>query len=89
MKQIPSRVLNEPSNFMGLVSTDILALSGIFMVSQRLLYFIHLEIFAIFIAFIAGIFLTIIRMKFRRKIIRDAFKYYYVKIFNSGFIYVR
>lgn len=89
MKQIPSRVLNEPSNIMGLISTDILAISGVFVISQRLLYYVGLEIFAILIAFVLAIGLSVVRMKYRRKIIRDSIIYFFSKYICSGVIYVR
>jgi hypothetical protein len=89
MKQQPSRILNEPSNFMGLTTADIMGLSVVFMLFQRLLYFFGLEFLAIIITLIAAVFLSVIRMKYRRKIIRDSLKYYYFKWVLSGFIYVQ
>lgn len=89
MKQQPSRILNEPSNFMGLTTTDIMGLSVVFMIFQRFLYLFGLEFLAIIITLVAAVFLSVIRMKFRRKIIRDSLKFYYSKWILSGFIYVQ
>lgn len=89
MKQQPSRILNEPSNFMGLTTADIMGLSVVFMVFQRGLYFFGLEFLAIIITLVAAIILSIIRMRYRRKIIRDSIKYFYYRLILSGFVYVR
>lgn len=89
MKQTPSRILNEPSNVMGLTGSDILGLAVLFMLAQRALYIFGLEVFALLIAVPAGIALAMIRMKYRRKIIRDSLAYFYWKYLLSGFVYVQ
>ena len=89
MKQQPSRILNEPSNFMGLTTTDIMGLSVIFLIFQKFLYIFRLEFLAIIVTLVVAVILSIVRMRFRRKIIRDSFKYFYFKWILSGFIYVQ
>ena len=89
MKQQPSRILNEPSNFMGLTTADIMGLSVIFMLLQKFLYIFGIEFLAIVFTLVFAIFLSIVRMRYRRKIIRDSVKYFYSKWILSGFIYVQ
>jgi uncharacterized membrane protein len=73
---------------MGLTATDILCLAVLFMVSQRILYVFGLEVLALLIALIAAASLSVIRMKYRRKIIRNAISYYLREFFLSGVVHV-
>ncbi len=89
MKTKPSRTLNEVSTVAGLTGADILCIAAVFTLSQRVLFYFGLEILALVIAVIIGITLSIIRMRYRRKIIRDAIQFYISRFFFSGVLYVR
>lgn len=88
MKQRPSRILNEPSSVIGLTGEDILVLAGFFYLSQQFLLMFRLEILSLPLAAIVAVPLCLIRMKYRRKIIRDGIRYYYHRILTSGMVYV-
>lgn len=71
----PSRILNERSVLMGLDFTDLVGLALLLVVFQVILKPFNLEFFALVLTLISGCALSPIRMRFRRKIIRDAILY--------------
>ncbi len=71
----PSRVLNEKSLLFGLDSLDIVGIAGVMMVSNMMLKPFGKEVLALPLAGCALMFLIPIRMRYRRKIIRDFFAY--------------
>lgn len=70
-RQRPSRVLNERSVLLGLDFPDLVGLACILIVLQLLLKPFNLEFFALVGTGIATILLMPLRLRFRRKIIRD------------------
>lgn len=82
-----SRILNEAPTYAGLDQNDLLVtLSG-----TMLLFFglstAGLELLTPILAFIWVLFLIPIRLKYRRKFVRDAARFYFVKLFKNGVVY--
>lgn len=80
----PSRVLNDDNLFFGLDRNDIMAIGVVFYLVQMVLSIFSLEGFSLIFTGIGAIILMQIRLKFRRKIIRDTLRYFFVKIFWGG-----
>jgi hypothetical protein len=74
--RIPLRALNEPAGFMGLQVWDICALGYIFVLSNVLLKPLGLELLSFGVAAGVGYALSIIRLNYRSKIIRDSVKHF-------------
>lgn len=68
----PSRVLNDRSVFMGLDYIDLAALGFVLLVLQLSLKPWRLEFYAFFFTSLFALMLSPIRLRFRRKIIRDS-----------------
>ncbi len=84
MRTRPSRVINENSNVMGLQIVDLFALGCLYWMIQAALFPFALELLAIpVIAIIAG-WLIRVRLKYRRRIVRDTLKHYLIAIFSEG-----
>lgn len=75
MTKTPSRILNEPSGFMGLSSFDVAAIGYLLIMSYHLLILIGFELFSFLIAGLMFISLVGVRSKFRPKVIRDYFTF--------------
>ncbi len=75
IKLRPTRTLNERAFFMGLDFNDIIALSLSFFIVQALLSGVVPKIVPIFILALMFLVLSVIRLKFRRKILRDLIGY--------------
>ena len=87
MKKLPSRILNENSLLFGLNQTDLLGIGCVFYLLQLIFHPLGLGIVSIVLTVVIGISLVGIRLKYRRKIIRDCLFYYYVKWFRGGVYY--
>lgn len=75
MTKTPSRILNEPTGFMGLSSFDVAAIGYLLILSYHLLFLVGLELFSFLIAALAFISLVGVRSKLRQKVIRDYFAF--------------
>lgn len=67
----PLRILNEPVGFMGLTSLDLCALGYLLVATHGLLDSFDLGLLSFVAVAIVGYVLIAIRLKFRRKIVRD------------------
>lgn len=74
--RVPLRILNEPGTFMGLQVFDVCALGYIFVLSNLILKEFGLELMAFGVLALAAYVLSVIRLNFRRKIIRDSAKHF-------------
>ena len=72
IERIPLRALNEPGGFMGLQVWDICGLGYIFVLSNLVLKEFGLELLAFGVVALCGYALSIIRLNYRAKIIRDS-----------------
>ena len=68
---MPSKTLNIKSNFFGLTLDDLLSLMGFYTFFQLVFSFMGLEIVSIILTFITALFLIPVRLRYRRRIIRD------------------
>ncbi len=73
MKQ-PLRILNERSGFFGLLVVDLAVLGWLLIFSHALLEKIQLGYLALLIAGFNAVVLIAVRLRYRRKIIRDTFR---------------
>lgn len=80
----PSRILNDETLFFGLNRNDIIAIGGLFYVYQGVMTIVGYPSVAIFLALISAIGLISIRLKYRKKIIRDVLFYFYIKFLRCG-----
>lgn len=67
----PLRILNEPAGFMGLTSVDLCLLGYLLVISHGALEHFGLGLLAFAIVALASYSLIAVRLKCRRKIIRD------------------
>jgi len=80
----PSRILNDESFTLGLDRNDIMALAVVFSIGQVIFKAIGFEYLSLFATVTVGLALVGIRLRYRRKIIRDTVKYYYYRLFKGG-----
>ena len=80
----PSRILNDETLFFGLNRNDIISIGGLFYAYQGLMTIIGYPGVAVFLAFATTLGLITIRLKFRKKIIRDVLFYYWIKFYRCG-----
>ena len=85
MKTIPSRVLNENSVIVGLNQNDIIALAGSFYCFQLILHPFDYDAFSVIATIILAAFLISLRLRYRRRFIRDfvSFKVSQLKAFGG------
>jgi hypothetical protein len=83
------RVLNKKSNIMGLSVEDLIAVASIHFTVQSIFAVIHAEIdlFILLFSFCLFGFLAVVRLKFRRHIIRDSIRYFYFNLVKGGVAY--
>jgi hypothetical protein len=67
----PLRILNEPAGFMGLTSIDLCALGYLLVVTHGILDSFELGLLSFVVVGIIAYALIAIRLKYRRKIVRD------------------
>lgn len=67
----PLRLLNEPAGFMGLTSIDLCVLGYLLVILHGILEPFGLGLLAFIFVAISGYALIALRLKYRRKIIRD------------------
>lgn len=67
----PLRILNEPAGFMGLRSIDLCALGYLLVATHGILESIGLGLLSFVLVSLVAYALIAIRLKYRRKIIRD------------------
>ena len=89
MQIIPSRTINEKSQVMGLNGGDLFALSVTFLLLQQVFLRFELEWVPLLISFFLAGILVSVRLKYRRKIIRDMLSYALIKTFMGGIYFVR
>ena len=80
----PSRILNDDSLILGLDRNDIMALAITFYFWQVIFMPFGVDYLPLIATIVVAIFLINIRLKYRRKIIRDCLKFYYFKLFRNG-----
>lgn len=86
---LPSRTINEGSQVIGLNGTDLMGLGGLFLILQQVFVPWELEWLPLILtAIVSGIVISI-RLKFRRKILRDMSKYFLIKWMKGGYFFVR
>lgn len=67
----PSRILNERSIFMGLDFSDLIGLAVSLLIFQMCFKPLHKEFLALISTIVTGVCLSALRLKYRRRIIRD------------------
>lgn len=87
MYKQPSRILNESSQVLGLNANDLLCVGASFLIFQQIFVPFELELIPLLLLFIETIILITIRLKYRRKIIRDYGKFVFTKLFLNGKYY--
>lgn len=75
MKILTSFALNKDSQFLGLSVLDIITLGYLFITSHAALSFIGYELSSFLVVGFAFVALLAIRLKYRKKTIRDYFRY--------------
>ena len=76
IERVPLRSLNEPTSLFGLQVWDICILGYIFVLSHLVLEEAGLELLSFGVVALAGYALSVIRLNFRPKIIRDSIKHF-------------
>jgi len=84
MGRKPSRILNDDTLGFGLNPSDLIGLGVVFYILQTICFEIGYEGASLFGTLLATVILIHIRLRYRRKIIRDCLRYYYVKVFKGG-----
>jgi|GEM_PF-4596874 len=80
MKQIPSRVLNENSVMLGLNQNDLIALAGSFYFLQLAFHPFNMDILSVIGTALTAVLLISLRLRFRRRLIRDFVSYKLTKL---------
>ncbi len=83
MSKKPSRILNDDTLFFGLDRNDIMALGAVFYGFEFIFRPFGKEYLSLVGTLVASIVMINIRLKFRRKIIRDTFRYFVLKILKG------
>ena len=84
-----SRVLNQQSRFFGLGVLDFLFLSAFYMLSQAFLFPFQFEFLGLLLTLALAVLLVPIRLKYRKKFIRDVVFYTFIRLVRKGFIDVQ
>ncbi len=84
-----SKILNKKSSFFGLGSLDFLFLSLVYIVSQMIFFPLGLEVLSFVIVILTLLILMPLRLKYRKKLIRDGVFYFFVKFIKRGVLHVR
>lgn len=84
MAKKPSRILNDDTLVFGLDRNDLMGLAFMFYVFQIAFRSLQKDYVALFATLIATVILINIRLKFRKKIIRDFVKFLLAKILKRG-----
>lgn len=85
MKKTPSRVLNENGILLSLSAMDFVGIGLIYLISQQIFVPLRLELIPLLLMVITVVVVSGVRMKCRKKIIRDTLRYLYFKLLFSGF----
>lgn len=85
--QRSSRVINENSNVMGLEISDLLGLAGVYWLLQAFLFPFGLELLAVPLIAIMAILLIRVRLRHRRRVLRDTVRFYSIRAFKNGAFY--
>jgi len=79
-----SRILNDETLIVGLDRNDLMALAFVYFIAQNFFAIWGKEYISVVVTILALATLMNIRLKYRRKIIRDSLRYYYYKFFSGG-----
>jgi hypothetical protein len=83
----PSRILNDEALFFGLGRNDIMTLGGLFYFYQGFMGLVGFPGVGVILTIITAIILITVRMKYRKKIIRDFIFYCWVQVYRCGVYY--
>ena len=87
MAKQPSRILNDDSLVLGLDRNDIMGIAGVFYSFQIVFRPLSKEYLSLLATLIFAVLIINIRLKYRRKIIRDALYFYFTRYFKGGLYY--
>jgi hypothetical protein len=79
-----SRILNDESLILGLDRNDLMGLAAVYFVTQNFFSIWGKDYLSVVVTIFSAIGLMNIRLKYRRKIIRDTLRYFYYKAINGG-----
>ena len=87
-QKIPSsRLLNEKVTYAGLLTEDVIAIMVTFFFGFSFFGFFDLPLLSVPLSLLFATSLVFVRLKYRKRKVRDFLRFQYVRLFKNGVIY--